>query len=215
MAPETSPLAPPCSAELPFVRASGTVNASPKPMRTVVRSAVLIAFSVACGYAKLLLFPYLFFVELFSVAVFLSGILVGPVWGAWVGAVARVAFSVANPYGPPHPWVLVAQVVGAAWIGAVGGAAGRWLLDRHGRAGAGPRVRSLILLGSALVCTLGYDLATNVAQGIVFESVPAALALAVVPSIQHLASNLAIFVVIGSLAVPWLSRHPALSPHAA
>ena len=190
-------------------------------MRTVVRSAVLIAFSVACGYAKLLLFPYLFFVELFSVAVFLSGILVGPVWGAWVGAVARLAFSLANPYGPPHPWVLVAQVLGAAWIGAVGGVAGRWLLDRsaHGtvprRAGVGPRARTWILLGSALLSTVFYDLVTNIAQGVAFGSIPAALALALVPSLQHLASNLAIFAVIGSLAVPWLGRHPALSPHAA
>lgn len=184
-------------------------------MRTVVRSAVLIAFSVACGYAKLLLFPYLFFVELFSVAVFLSGILVGPLWGAWVGAVARLAFSLANPYGPPHPWVLVAQVLGAAWIGAVGGIVARWLLDRSGRAAAGPRMRTGILLVSALACTLVYDLVTNVAQGIVFGSIPAALALALVPSLQHVASNLAIFAVIGSLAVPWLGRHPALSPHAA
>lgn len=189
-------------------------------MRTVVRSAVLIAFSVACGYAKLLLFPYLFFVELFSVATFLSGILVGPGWGAWVGAVARLAFSLANPYGPPHPWVLAAQVAGAAWIGAVGGLAGAWLLQRSGRAGrpravAGPRVRMVILTGSALVCTLVYDLVTNLAQGIAFGSIPAALALAVVPSVQHLASNVAIFVVIGSLAVPWLGRHPALTSHAA
>jgi hypothetical protein len=182
-------------------------------MRTVVRSAVLIAFSVACGYAKLLLFPFLFFVELFSVAVFLSGILVGPLWGAWVGAVARLAFSLANPYGPPHPWVLAAQVVGGAWIGAVGGLAAVWLLGRG--AGAGPRSRAAVLLGSALACTLGYDLVTNVAQGIVFGSIPAALALALVPSLQHLASNLAIFAVIGSLAVPWLRKHPALSPHAA
>ena len=184
-------------------------------MRIVVRSAALIAFSVACGYAKLLLFPYLFFVELFSVAVFLSGILVGPVWGAWVGAVAQLAFSLGNPYGPPHPWVLPAQVVGAAWTGAVGGIAGTWLLDRPGRAGAGPRARKLILLASALACTLVYDLVTNIAQGLVFGSIPAALALAVVPSLQHLASNLAIFFVMGSLAVPWLARHPALSPHAA
>ena len=192
-------------------------------MRTVVRSAVLIAFTVACGYAKLLLFPYLFFVELFSVAAFLSGIVVGPVWGAWVGAVARLAFSLANPYGPPHPWVLAAQVLGAAFMGAVGGIVGTWLLDRPraGTPGTGAkpspsrRVRTMILLGSAVVCTLAYDLLTNVAQGVAFGSIPAALALAIVPSLQHLASNLAIFVVIGSLAVPWLERHPALSPHAA
>jgi hypothetical protein len=184
-------------------------------MRSVVRSAVLIAFSVACGYAKLLLFPVLFFVELFSVAVFLSGILVGPLWGAWVGAVARLAFSLANPYGPPHPWVLAAQIVGAAGIGAVGGVAGVWLLERNGRPGLGKQGRTTVLIASGLVCTIVYDLVTNVAQGVVFGSIPAALALALVPSLQHLASNLAIFAVIGSMAVPWLSRHPALMPHAA
>jgi len=83
-------------------------------MRSIVLSSSLIAFSIACGYAKLLLFPYLFFVELFTVAVFLSGLLAGPAWGLWIGAVARLVFSIANPYGPPHPWILVAQVVGAA-----------------------------------------------------------------------------------------------------
>jgi len=58
-------------------------------MRTVVRSAVLIAFSVACGYAKFLLFPYLFFVEIFIVSVFLSGSLSeshgARGWAPWQG----------------------------------------------------------------------------------------------------------------------------------
>ena len=97
-------------------------------MRTIVLSSSLIAFSIACGYAKLLLFPYLFFVELFTVAVFLSGLLAGPAWGLWIGGVARLVFSVANPYGPPHPWILAAQVAGAALVGALGGLAGPWLL---------------------------------------------------------------------------------------
>ena len=78
-------------------------------MRTVVRSAVLIAFSVACGYAKFLLFPYLFFVEIFIVSVFLSGSLAGVAWGAWVGAVAGTVFSLVNIYGVPHPLVIASQ----------------------------------------------------------------------------------------------------------
>src|SRR6185436_9803771 len=138
-------------------------------MRTIVLSSSLIAFSVACGYAKLLLFPYLFFVELFTVAVFLSGLLAGPAWGLWIGGVARLVFSVANPYGPPHPWVLVAQVVGAALVGALGGIVGPWLLRAVTRGGA-PRARVLVLVACGLVATVAYDALTTFAQGIAFAS---------------------------------------------
>jgi hypothetical protein len=184
-------------------------------MRTVVRSAVLIAFSVACGYAKLILFPYLFFVELFTMAVFLSGTLMGVVGGAWVGAASRLIFSVANPLGPPHPWILAAQVIGGAIVGALGGAAGGWLLPRSGGTPVEGRRRTALLLGCGLVATLAYDALTNVAQGVVFGSIPAAFALGAIPALQHLGSNLAIFVVVGNLAFPWLERHPAVTSRAA
>ena len=184
-------------------------------MRTVVRSAALIAFSVACGYAKLVLFPYLFFVEIFSVAVFLSGTIVGVAWGVWVGGVARLVFSVGNPYGPPHPWVLLAQVAGAAAIGAMGGASRRWLLAGAATSRIGSRARVALLAALGLSGTLVYDLATNAAQGVVFGSVPAALALAAIPSLQHIASNTVIFAVVGGLALPWLSRDPRVMGHGA
>ena len=180
-------------------------------MRPVIRSAALIAFSIACGYAKLLLFPYLFFVEIFSVAVFLSGALVGARWGMWVGGVARLVFSLGNPLGPPHPWVLLSQVAGASWIGALGGLAGRWLLTRTGAGTLSPAARTGVLALAAALGTLGYDAATNVAQGVVFGSLSAALALGALPALQHLASNVVIFAVVGHLAFPWLSRHPELA----
>jgi hypothetical protein len=179
-------------------------------MRTVVRSAALIAFCVACGYAKLILFPYLFFVELFTVAVFLSGAVVGATWGAWVGGVARLIFSVGNPYGPPHPLVLAAQVGGGALVGAFGGVAGRWLLPPAGRA-QGAKARTASLVGAGAVATLSYDLLTNLAQGVVFGSVPATFALGAIPALQHIGSNLALFAVLGNAAIPWLARHPAVT----
>ena len=183
-------------------------------MRTVVRSAALIAFSIACGYAKLILFPYLFFVEIFSVAVFLSGTIVGVAWGIWVGGVARLVFSVANPYGPPHPWVLLAQVAGAAAIGAMGGASRRWVLPGSPtRPALGDRVRVLVLAALGLVGTLAYDLATNAAQGAAFGAVGPTLALAAVPSLQHIASNAVLFAVVGGLALPWLGRDPRVIGH--
>jgi hypothetical protein len=184
-------------------------------MRTVVRSAVLIAFSVACGYAKLILFPYLFFVELFTMAVFLSGMVAGAAWGAWIGGVSRLVFSVANPLGPPHPWILLAQTLAGALVGALGGLAGAWILLPRGRAPAGGALRTALLLAFGVLATVLYDLLTNLAQGVVFGSIPATLALAVVPSAQHVASNAAIFAVVGNLAVPWLARHPAVADRGA
>ena len=168
-------------------------------MRTAVRAASLIAFTVACGYAKMVLFPFLFFVELFSAATVLSGTLVGAIWGAWVGGVARLVFSVANPYGPPHPWVLAAQVVGGAALGAAGGALRRGLSTGGARA-------SIAWLLVGLLGTIGYDLVTNVAQGVVFGSIRATLALGAIPALQHVSSNAVLFFVVGRLAGPWLER---------
>jgi hypothetical protein len=168
-------------------------------MRQAVRSASLIAFTVACGYAKMVLFPFLFFVELFSAATVLSGVLVGPAWGAWVGGVARLIFSLANPYGPPHPLVLVAQIAGGVMLGGAGG------LWRGSLLAGGTRAAlAWILLG--LLGTVAYDALTNVAQGIVFGSIPATLAFGALPALQHVASNTAIFFVLGRLASAWLAR---------
>jgi hypothetical protein len=177
-------------------------------MRRVVRSAALIAFSIACGYAKLLLFPYLFFVELFTLALFVSGVIVGPGFGLWVGIVARLVFSVANPLGPPHPWVLAAQVIAGGIVGVIGGLAGPWLLPPPDRPERGAGARAALLAVAAIVSTVTYDLLTNLAQGIAFGSIPVTLAAGLLPALQHLASNLALFLLIGNLLVPWLRRHP-------
>jgi hypothetical protein len=168
-------------------------------MRTAVRSASLIAFTVACGYAKMVLFPFLFFVELFSAATVLSGVVVGPAWGAWVGAIARLIFSVANPYGPPHPWVLCAQVLGGALLGAAGGFLRRALVR-------GDAVGATAWLLTGTVATVLYDLMTNAALGMVYGSIPAALAMGAIPALQHIGSNTVIFFILGRLAGPWVGR---------
>jgi hypothetical protein len=177
-------------------------------MRTIVLSSSLIAFSIACGYAKLLLFPYLFFVELFTVALFLSGLLAGPLWGLWIGALARLVFSVANPYGPPHPFILVAQIVGAMLVGALGGLMRPWLFEGP------PRARVPVLVACGFVATLLYDALTNVAQGIAYQSFTLSIAMSLLPTLQHVASNVVIFAVVGDLAIPWLKLHPMAARHA-
>jgi len=179
-------------------------------MRTIVLSSSLIAFSIACGYAKLVLFPYLFFVELFTVAVFVSGMLAGPGWGLWIGATARLLFSLANPYGPPHPWVLVAQVAAAAIVGALGGLTGAPLLLAEESAPAF-RARAVVLGALGLAATLIYDGLTNAAQAVAFRSLELSIALGIVPAIQHAASNIVLFALLGTFALPWLRKHPVVA----
>ncbi len=70
------------------------------------------------------------------------------------------------------------------------------------------RAQTAILVATGLVATLGYDLVTNVAQGMVFGSVPVTLAASALPAGQHLVSNLVLFVLLGNFLFPWLRRHP-------
>ena len=125
----------------------------------------------------------------------------------------RFIFSVANPYGPPHPWILVAQILGAALVGGIGGLARPWLLYApETPRSAGARVP--ILLACGLVATLLYDGLTNIAQGIAYRSFTVSIALGILPAVQHLASNLVIFALVGNFAVPWLRQHPMAARHA-
>ena len=127
---------------------------------------------------------------------------------------ARLVFSVANPYGPPHPWILVAQVFGAALVGALGGIARPWLLGAS-ESPAARRGRTVLLLACGFLATLLYDALTNVAQGIAFGSFAVSIALGVIPALQHMASNLILFALVGNLAIPWLRQHPMAARHGA
>ena len=89
-------------------------------------------------------------------------------------------------------------------LGAVGGLL-RGSLERSGSGSA----LTWLLVG--VVGTLAYDLLTNVAQGLVFGSIPATLVLGAIPALQHVASNAVIFFVIGRQAGPWLARHAGSS----
>ena len=115
-------------------------------MRTVVRSAALIAFSVACGYAKLVLFPYLFFVEIFSVAVFLSGTIVGVAWGVCViGTCAGRGLPRSSVFG---------AVLDGRDLGASHGFGGKNYASKRGKTVAARRTIGRALLSKRLSCQL-------------------------------------------------------------
>lgn len=128
--------------------------------RRVLLTCLLVAVVVTLGYA-LAGVPN---IELMTVAVFVSGFLLGPGLGAVVGAVSAAMFSVFNPLGAALPPLLAAQALGQAVVGAAGGSLGPVIISGGKRwisvAGAG-------ILG--LILTLFYDVATNVGAFVVFS----------------------------------------------
>jgi hypothetical protein len=95
-------------------------------------------------------------VELVTLVVFVSGFLLGPLYGAGVGAAAATALSVFNPLGAALPPVVAAQAAGQALSGLCGGIAGPALARVPGRTAA-----RLAAGAAGLGLTVFYDVVTS------------------------------------------------------
>ena len=131
-------------------------------------------------------------VELTSLTIFLSGVLLGSMGGALTGAAATVAFSVTNPMGAAAPPLLLAQVLGYGLWGAAGG-----------RVRAAPGALPAALLAAAL--TLVFQALVNAALLVVSGLPPEAILVPAVPFVAlHVGSNAVIFGALLPQLVPRL-----------
>jgi len=85
--------------------------------REIILMAIFIALAIAGG----LILAQLPNIELVTVVIFLSGMLLGVGRGTIIGAVAEFLYSFFNPYGVAAPPLLAAQVISMALAGAAGG----------------------------------------------------------------------------------------------
>ena len=122
-----------------------------------ILSALLIALCVVIGY----IFLYVPNVELLTASVFVSGYLVGPLFGLATGLFAELIFSLFNPLGAPIPSLLLAQTVSMALIGAAGGLYRRRAFDKKM---SWPGVVQLAVTGFML--TLLFDVLTTLSFAI-------------------------------------------------
>jgi hypothetical protein len=121
--------------------------------RKTLLASLLVAVVVSLGYA-LAGVPN---VELMTITVFVSGFLLRPGYGAVIGAVSALLYSLFNPLGAALPPLLAAQIVGFAVIGVFGGLSGPAIarIDR--------RYLAIVCAGLlGFLLTLFYDLATNI-----------------------------------------------------
>ena len=102
-------------------------------IRRLAISGGLVAAAFAVKYAMIGL-PN---VEPLTLAFFGVGYAYGAIWGAFVGAVGEAIFATVNPMGAPIAPVWVAQIMGMALVGVIGGVMGR--VGKHrGSAGDSP-----------------------------------------------------------------------------
>lgn len=125
--------------------------------------------------------------------VFCAGVLLGARDGILVGALTMLVYSLLNPYGPAHPVVTAAQVVGNSLSGA-GGA----LFARLGLPARPAAVRAGMLVVFALLLTASYDLLTNIATGLVFGQMKTWLVAGIPFALWHIGYNIALFVALGT-----------------
>jgi hypothetical protein len=171
----------------------------PLTSRRLAYMALLTAACLAGAYAPR---PPDF--EIQTLGIFGAGVLLGSRDGAVVGTLTMLVYSLMNPYGPAHPFVTLAQVLGEAVAGLTGGCFGA--MGLYGRRVA---VRGVLLGGIALGLTLWFDLVTNVATGLVVGQMRVVLLQGIPFALWHCGTNLLLFVLLGTPLVAVFGRYRA------
>jgi uncharacterized membrane protein len=127
-----------------------------KNARRIIQTALFITLSVVLGF----LLAGVPNIELMTVTVFLSGIILGSGRGMLVGALSILIYSIFNPYGPPPPQLLAAQVAGYVLAGLLGGLLRGPLMKKGKKA-------VLLSALSGSVVTILYDIVTTAATALI------------------------------------------------
>jgi uncharacterized membrane protein len=138
-------------------------------------------------------------VEFFTFIVFSAGYLFGLIEGAIVGGVSMSLYTTFNPYGLAPLPIAFSQVFSMILIGISGGIAFKSNMVCRNPSGSrtGLKTRPYIAMAmSAIVLTLIYDLLTNLAVAYTLGNFMPVMVAAIPFSFIHIASNLAIFVVL-------------------
>lgn len=156
--------------------------------RRLSYAALMVAAGLTGVYAETI--PN---VEVLTLVVFCSGVLLGARDGALVGALSMLVYSLANPYGAVHPLVTLAQVSGLALAGLAGGVAARL-----GLPALKPPARAAALAATGAAITAVFDLVTNLATGVVYGQMMPTLIGGIPFALVHIGTNVALFAALGT-----------------
>jgi uncharacterized membrane protein len=152
--------------------------------KLVARIALFSALVYVLSWATI----YLLNVNLIFFIVFSAGFLWGLFPGVIVGLVGMGLWSAFNPYGPAHPYVMIAQMIGAALSGLVGAAFQRinWEHTGSGRL-------YTYLVTSAVLCTVLFYIPVNLVDAWLIQPFWPRFVSSAVWSLISLVSNMVIF----------------------
>ena len=161
-------------------------------LNNLVRAAIFCALAIGMGFS-LMLVPN---IELITVIVFMSGLMLGWRWGALVGGTAIFIYSGLNPMGSglSFPPLFFMQILGMSITGFIGGLFKNFFLKKE------TNMISLIGLGLlGFICTFVYDFLTLISYplsaGLGSPGIVAALVKGIGFTLLHEISNSIIFVV--------------------
>ena len=161
-------------------------------LNNLVKAAIFCALAIGMGFS-LMLVPN---IELITVIVFISGLMLGCKWGALVGGTAIFIYSGLNPMGSglSFPPLFFMQILGMGITGFTGGLFSRFFLEKE------TNIFSLITLGLlGFICTFIYDFLTLISYplsaGLGISGMIAALVKGIGFTLLHEISNAIVFVV--------------------
>ena len=161
-------------------------------LNNLVRAAIFCALAIGMGFS-LMLVPN---IELITVIVFMSGLMLGWRWGALVGGTAIFIYSGLNPMGSglSFPPLFFMQILGMVITGFTGGLFRGFFLEKE------TNIFSLIALGLlGFICTFIYDFLTLISYplsaGLGVSGIIAALLKGIGFTLLHEISNAIVFVV--------------------
>lgn len=173
------------------------------PGRTPLMLARVAAF-VAVGVVGGLALSTIPNVELVTAICFAAGYLLGAWAGLLTGALVELIFAGFHPMGSSMGFLLLSQMLGMAGAGLTGA------LSRRICGPATGRCYLLVLVSSALISTVWFDVLTNLAYpaSVGFVGMdPRVYAAAALPfAAIHIVSNLAVFLVIVAPLMPRLRK---------
>ncbi|MDB9722967.1 hypothetical protein OAA83_03455 [Candidatus Marinimicrobia bacterium] len=170
-------------------------------LNNLVRASIFCALAIGMGFS-LILVPN---IELITVIVFMSGLMLGLRWGALVGGTAIFIYSGLNPMGSglSFPPLFFMQIIGMAITGFIGGLFKSFFLLKK------TSMISLISLGFlGFFCTFIYDFLTLISYplsaGLGMSGIMAALVKGIGFTLLHEISNVIVFIVTVPKVIKYL-----------
>ena len=170
-------------------------------LNNLVRASIFCALAIGMGFS-LILVPN---IELITVIVFMSGLMLGLRWGALVGGTAIFIYSGLNPMGSglSFPPLFFMQIIGMAITGFIGGLFKSFFLLKK------TSMISLISLGFlGFFCTFIYDFLTLISYplsaGLGMSGIMAALVKGIGFTLIHEISNVIVFIVTVPKVIKYL-----------